>query len=266
MSEAVLGLTDLALVSSLVLLNAGLSLWLQLGIARPLLIAALRAVAQLLLVGTVLKSVFALQSPWLVAGVLMAMIAAASHEIWSRQERRLQGHWSLWLGGGSTMLATALATALAMGALHPTTWFDARTLIPMLGIILGNVMNGVSLCLNTFYTGVVRDRAGIEAQLALGASRLEALKDTQLRALRSGLIPILNQMSAAGVITLPGIMSGQILAGVPAIEAAEYQILVLLLIAGAAGLGAMGASYAAVWRVTDERHRLRLDRLDNPVT
>jgi len=75
------------------------------------------------------------------------------------------------------------------------------------------------------------------------------------------MIPIVNQMSAAGIITLPGMMTGQILAGMEPVEAAKYQILILFLVAGGAGLGALGATTAAAWRITDERHRLRLDRL-----
>lgn len=261
MTESLLSFGDLALVASLVLLNAALSVGLQLGVARMLLVAAARTVVQLLLVGMLLKTVFALRSPWLVAGVIALMFATASYEIWSRQERRLQGWWAIGLGSGTTMVATLLATALALIALRPSPWFNAQIVVPLLGIILGSVMNGVSLSLNTFHTAVTRDRAAIEAQLTLGATRRTALRPTQLRALRSGLIPIVNQMSAAGIITLPGMMSGQILAGMPVIEAAKYQILVLLLIAGGAGLGAIGASYLALWRLTDERDRLRLDRL-----
>jgi len=75
------------------------------------------------------------------------------------------------------------------------------------------------------------------------------------------MIPIINQMSAAGVITLPGMMTGQILAGMDPLEAAKYQILLLFLLSGGAGLGALAAVYVAVWRITDERDRLRLDRL-----
>jgi putative ABC transport system permease protein len=261
MNETLLTTGDLLLVATLVLLNAGLSIWLQLGLARSLLVASARAVAQLLLVGVLLKVVFALHSPWLVAAVSLVMFGTASYEIWSRQERRLSGWWGLGLGSGATMLATLLATALALMALGPRPWFDARVVIPIMGIILGSVMNGVSLSLNTLNATVTRDRAAIEAQLALGATRHEALKATQLRAIRSGMIPIINQMSAAGIITLPGMMSGQILAGMPAIEAAKYQILVLLLLAGGAGLGAIGATYVAIWRLTDARDRLRLDHL-----
>jgi len=131
------------------------------------------------------------------------------------------------------------------------------------GILLGSVMNGVSVSLNAFNTSLVRERPAIEAQLALGASRYAALKPLQRSALRSGLIPIINQMSAAGIITLPGMMTGQILAGLAPFEAAKYQILILLLLCGGAGLGAMAATSLAVWRATDARDRLRLDRLES---
>jgi putative ABC transport system permease protein len=71
-------------------------------------------------------------------------------------------------------------------------------------------------------------------------------------------------MSAAGIITLPGLMTGQILAGMAPFEAAKYQILVLFLLAGGAGLGALAATSLALWRATDGRHRLRPDRLAPP--
>jgi putative ABC transport system permease protein len=159
------------------------------------------------------------------------------------------------------MLATLFVTAFALVTLRPDPWFAPQVVIPLAGIVLGSVMNGVSISLNAFNTGIVRERAAIEARLALGASRYAALKPMQQSALRSGLIPIINQMSAAGIITLPGMMTGQILAGMAPFEAAKYQILVLFLLAGAAGLGAVAAAYVAVWRSTDERDRLRLDRL-----
>jgi putative ABC transport system permease protein len=71
-------------------------------------------------------------------------------------------------------------------------------------------------------------------------------------------------MSAAGIITLPGMMTGQILAGMDPVEAVKYQILIMFLLAGGTGFGVLGAVYGAAWRVTDERHRLRLDRVTTP--
>ncbi|WP_046864002.1 ABC transporter permease [Microvirga massiliensis] len=261
MSAPLLSYADLAAAAVLVVLNAILSLLLNLGVARALLIAAARTVVQLLLVGLVLRTVFALDSPLLVAAVALAMLMAASYEIVSRQERRFAGAWGFGVGASTAMLATLFVTVFALVTLRPDPWFAPAVVIPLVGIVLGSVMNGVSISLNAFNTGVVRERAAIEARLALGADRSTALKPLQRAALRSGMIPIVNQMSAAGIITLPGMMTGQILAGMPPFEAAKYQILVLFLLAGASGSGALVATYVAVRRISDERDRLRLDRL-----
>lgn len=261
MNPPEIGYLELAIAAVLVLLNAALSLLLNLGIGRDLLVAAVRVVVQLLLVGLVLKTVFELASPLAVAAVVAAMLAAASYEIHSRQQRRLAGAWGFGIGAGTAMLATLFVTTFGLAALRPDPWFDPHVLIPLVGIVLGNVMNGVSISLNAFNTGIVRERAAIEARLALGASRRGAFRPMQRSALRSGMIPVINQMSAAGIITLPGMMTGQILAGMPPFEAAKYQILVLLLLAGGAGLGAIAATWLGVRRVTDGRDRLRLDRL-----
>ena len=258
MTPALLSYTDLAIAATLVILNAVLSLLLNLRLARVMLIAGVRVVVQLLLVGLVLKTVFTLASPLLIAAVILAMFATASYEIASRQERRFTGGWAIGVGAGTTMLATMFVTTFALATLRPDPWFAPQVVIPLVGIVLGS---GVSISLNAFNTGIVRERPAIEGQLALGASRFEALKSLQRSALRSGMIPIINQMSAAGIITLPGMMTGQILAGMPPFEAAKYQIFVLFLLAGGSGLGALAATYVAVWRTTDVRDRLRLDRL-----
>jgi putative ABC transport system permease protein len=261
-SPNLLGYGDLAVAAILVALNAVLTWMLELGLSRTILVAGMRTVVQLLLVGMVLKTVFALASPVLIAAVALAMFAMASYEIRSRQERRFAGAWGYGIGAATMMLATLLVTIFALlGTLRPTPWYAPQVLIPLLGIILGNVMNGVSVSLNALSTAITRERSAVEARLALGTDRYTALKPLQRSALRSGMIPIINQMSAAGVITLPGMMTGQILAGMDPLEAAKYQILLLFLLGGAAGLGALAAVYVATWRITDERDRLRLDRL-----
>lgn len=257
-----LGLSSLVAAAILVLLDAVLSTALDLRIARSLLIAAMRMAVQLLLVGLVLRSVFASDSPLLIAVVLVAMLGTASHEVSSRQEHRFIGRWRYGLGAGTMAIATLLVAALALITLRPSPWYAPQVLIPLFGIVLGSVMNGVGISLNAFSIALVRERAAIEAQLALGASRFVALKPLQRSALRSGLIPIFNQMSAAGIITLPGLMTGQILAGMAPLAAARYQIFILLLLAGATGLGALASTTLAVRRASDDRDRLRLDRIE----
>ncbi|MBE7941805.1 MULTISPECIES: iron export ABC transporter permease subunit FetB [Ramlibacter] len=261
MNAQSLSFLDLAVAGLLVLLNAGLSLWLQLGIARSMVVAGLRMVVQLLLVGLVLKTVFELGSPWLVGAVLAAMLASAAWETRSRQQRRFQGHWGYSLGAGTITLATVPVTALAVALLRPTPWFAPQFVVPMFGIVLGNAMSGISVSLNAFNTALVREQRAIEARLALGAPRQLALAGVRRDALKGGIIPLINQMSAAGIITLPGMMTGQVLAGMSPFEAAKYQVFVLFLLAGATAFGAAAAVLGASRRATDARHRLRLDRI-----
>jgi putative ABC transport system permease protein len=128
-------------------------------------------------------------------------------------------------------------------------------------MILGNTMTGISLGLDTLTTAAVRERASIEARIVLGAARFEALRPAMQEAMRRGLMPMINAMAAAGVVSLPGMMTGQILAGVPPGEAVRYQLLIMFLIAGATGLGLLMAVLGGAWRLTDHRHRLRPDRL-----
>ncbi len=128
-------------------------------------------------------------------------------------------------------------------------------------MILGNTMTGVSLGLDTLNTSVHRERNAIEAQLLLGATRWHATAPFVRRALRSGFMPIINAMAATGVVSLPGMMTGQILSGVEPTEAVKYQLLIMFLIGGATGFGVLIAVLGSTWRLTDERHRLRLDRL-----
>lgn len=262
MNTPLLSYVDLLAGFILVLLNAGLSLLLNLGVGRPLVVAAVRATVQLLLVGLVLKFVFGSSSLWLILGVALVMTLLATYEVWSRQKTRFSGIWGVGIGAVATSVAVVLILTYTVVAIVDTEpWYTPQLLIPLVGIVLGSVMNGVGISLNVFNSGLVRERAAIEAQLALGATRQRALRPLQRAALRSGFIPIVNQMSAAGVITMPGMMTGQILAGMEPYEAAKYQILVLFLLAAAAGFGALVATSLAIRRASDERDRLRLDRL-----
>lgn len=253
---------DLAFAAVFLILNAVFSLVLRLGLERQLLIASLRMVVQLLMVGLVLKTVFALASPWLTLLVAIVMIAFAGREIWARQERRLAGIWGYSLGATSMMLAGTFVTLFALTTqINPTPWWSPQFALPLFGMVLGNTMTGVSLGLDTLHTTMHREKNAIEAQLLLGRTRWRAVSPVSRRALRSGFTPIINAMAATGVVSLPGMMTGQILSGVDPQEAVKYQLLIMFLIGGATGLGVLGAVFSSIWRLTDHRHRLRLDRL-----
>ena len=262
MTTIPLSLGDLALASLLIVVNGALSLALQLGLERQLAIATLRMIVQLALVGMVLTTLFAHVSPLWTGLVATVMVLFAGREIMARQERRLAGFWSYGLGTGCMLIAASLVTLFALTTqLGPEPWYHPRYALPLLGMILGNTMTGISLGLHTLTTGLVRERVAVEARLALGATRHEAVLPVSRTALRSALMPIINSMAATGLVALPGMMTGQILAGAEPEQAVRYQLLVMFLIAGATGLGATTAVLAGALRLTDARHRLRLDRL-----
>ncbi len=257
-----LGPTDLAIASVLVLIDAGLSVALGLGIHRSLLIAAVRMTAQLAIMAALLTLLFSTASPVWTALAVTVMLAFAGNEIRQRQQRRFEGWWGFGLGTGAITAASLAVTCFALvTAIRPEPWYNARYAIPLLGMILGNCMTGVALGLDSLGESVFKQRAAIEARLLLGGTRWQALQPVVQASLRRGLMPVVNAMSATGVVALPGMMTGQILGGVPPSEAVKYQILVMFLIAGGTGFGTAAAVLAGVWRLTDGRHRLREDRL-----
>jgi putative ABC transport system permease protein len=260
-----LGYTDVALASALVLVNAGLSFAFRLGLEKRLLVAAARMAAQLLLIGLVLKWLFASGSPVWTGLAALLMLLFAGREAMARQERRFRGFWGFGLGTTSMLMASFLVTIFALTTqVQPDPWYNPRYAIPLLGMILGNAMTGVSLGLDTITRSAARDRVMIETRLALGHPRFEALGTVIRDTLRTAMIPIINSMAAAGIVSLPGMMTGQILAGAAPVEAVKYQLMISFLIAGGTGLGVLAAVVGAAVRITDTRHRLRLDRLTTP--
>ncbi len=262
MSYIELGIGDLALAATLVIANAALSFRLGLGLERQTLVAALRMVVQLALIALVLEALFRVSSAGWTALAALVMISFAGREVHARQQRTFTGAWGYGIGTSSMLFAATVVTVLALTTqIRADPWYAPRYTIPLLGMILGNTMTGVSLGLSRLTEGVADQRASIEAQLLLGASATEAMRPSVRRALHDGMIPIINAMSAAGVVSLPGMMTGQILAGVDPANAVKYQLLIMFLIAGATALGVLTAVLAGARRLTDDRHRLRLDRL-----
>jgi putative ABC transport system permease protein len=159
-------------------------------------------------------------------------------------------------------VASFAVILLALGVIvRPEPWYTPQYAIPLLGMLLGNTMNGIGLALDRLTEGLWQQRDVVEARLMLGETALAASGPIRREAVRSGLMPIINAMAAAGVVSLPGMMTGQILAGVPPVEAVKYQILILFLIAAGSGFGTLAAVSLATRRLFDHRQRLRLDRL-----
>ena len=260
-----LSIFDLALAAILVIALAALSWRLGIGLEQRLLVSALRTTVQLLLIGLVLKVLFD-NAHWLwVSAMAAIMVTVAGREVMARQKRRFAGWWGFGLGTLSMFLSSFTVTILALVVvIGNTPWYAPQYAIPLLGMILGNTMNGIALGLDRLTQDVAQHRPALEARLALGQAWHEVIADSRREAIRVGMIPIINAMAAAGIVSLPGMMTGQILAGAPPVEAVKYQILVMFMIAAGTGFGTVAAITFGSRRLFDERHRLRLDRLNQP--
>jgi len=253
--------TDLAFAAVLVVALALLSWRLRLGVAGQIVVAALRTTVQLSLVGFVLKALFGAVHPlWMVLAAVV-MMTAASREVVARQEHRFTGWWGPGIGALSMFVSSFAVTVIALTLLvRPTPWYEPRYAIPLLGMMTGNTMTGIALGLSRLTLGARQQRSAIEARLMLGHEWRDASGALRREAMRNGLIPMLNSMAAAGLVSLPGMMTGQILGGNAPTEAVKYQILIMFMIAAGTGFGVMAAVHAGTKRLFDNRERLRLDR------
>jgi len=192
------------------------------GDARTPWAAIGRMLLQLSLVGYVLAYIFRAKAAYVVFGVLLVMATAAG---WiglrtATLERKRLYPWALLailLGAGSALVVAVV------GGLRPEPWFSPSVWIPLGGMAFSNGMNAVSLAAERFF-----------AEVAKGQGRTRALAP----AYRAALIPATNALFAVGLVSIPGLMTGQILAGVSPLVAARYQILVMLMVYAAAGLSA----------------------------
>lgn len=252
----------LGLAALLVLALAGCSHLARLDVGRALVIAAVRTVVQLALIGLVLEALFAVAALRWVALMALAMLLIAGREVMARQKRRFTGGWAFGIGTLSMFLSSFTVTILTLTVIvGPDPWYTPQYAIPLLGMLLGNTMTGVALGMDRLTDTAWRQRAVIENRLMLGQTWSRAIGDIRREAMRSGLIPTINAMAAAGVVSLPGMMTGQILAGSPPSLAVKYQILVMFTITVGTGLGTMAAVWAGSRRLFDQRERLRTDRL-----
>ena len=255
-----LSLWQLALSALLILLNILFSRLMQLELEKMLLIASCRMVTQLLLVGFVLKWIFAWDNPFWVVGLALIMATVASVSAVNRTRRRFSMIY--WNSFATITVSAFLITGLAMSiVIRVDPWYDPQYVVPLLGMVLGNIINGVSLSLDRFLEDVALRRDQIETFLALGATKWEASHESLKESARAGMIPTINSMMVMGVVSLPGMMTGQILAGANPMDAVNYQIVIVFMIASASALGVIGILIFGVFRLFNRQHQLCPERL-----
>ncbi|WP_028231044.1 ABC transporter permease [Paraburkholderia mimosarum] len=255
-----LSLLDVAIAALLVIVNGAISVALSLGLERKLAIAAVRTVVQLLLIGYVLGWVFAFDRwyavlPLTILMTVIAGLSGAQRGARTYTGQRVDSVMAIW---ASSWVVSAIALFVVI-RIHP--WYSPHYAIPILGMILGNTLTGVSLGVERMTEELTSRRDRIEMALALGATRWEAVQEPARQAVRAGMIPTLNQMAVVGIVSLPGMMTGQVLAGQSPVQAVRYQIVIMFLIAASSALGTVGAVLLAWRRLFSAEHRFLVARL-----
>lgn len=187
--------------------------------AQTALYATLRMLIQLLLIGYVLIYIFETDQPWLIAAVIAVMVAVAGRiAIRHVRDRTARAYGQAVVAiAVPSILTLALVTGAVIGV---EPWFKPRFVVPLAGMIVAGAMNAVGLAAERY-----------QAEMARG----EVYRDARRTAFQASLIPVVNSLFAVGLVSLPGMMTGQILSGVSPVVAAKYQIVVMTMLFGVAG-------------------------------
>ena len=204
-------------------------LWYHTGLVKPTLVGILRMTVQLLFVGLYLKVVFDQNNPFLTLLWLLIMIAVADGSILSRCELRFSAV------GFEVYIALLLGTLIPLGCfvgiiLMKPNLLEAQYAIPVGGMILGNCLRSNIVGIRAFYHSIRQQEKWYHYQLALGATRAEALRPFLVEAMNQAYSPTLAMLATVGLVSLPGMMTGVILAGRNPLDAILYQISIMIAI------------------------------------
>ncbi len=253
---------DIGFAALLIIVNGVISVALKLGLEKKLIVASIRTITQLSLLGFILEWIFQQNNWFYLFLIILFMTLTAGYTSSKNATRFYSGMWinSIF----AVMVSSWLVTSIALlTVIRPETWKEnpAQFVIPLLGMILGNTLNGISLGINYLNESLINNRGRVEMLLTLGATRWEAARVSVQSAVKSGMIPILNTMSVVGLVSLPGMMTGQILAGVPPLSAVKYQIVIMFLIASGTALGTIIAVVLGYRKLFNSDHQFLYERI-----
>lgn len=222
------GFLEIGLAFILVLVCVVISHRKNQNLEKDFLIGAFRSFVQLILLGYILTWIFKHESILIIGGVAFVMTLNSAIHSKARVEVKYK---ALLL---DNMLAIALAiwpiAIIASALTHSHPIWKADVFLPLLGVMLGNTLNGISVGVDFFGTELKTRREEVISLLALGANRKEATKHIHLRALKLAMTPTLNSMASMGIVSIPGMMTGQILGGNTPTEAAITQVIIMFLV------------------------------------
>ena len=224
-----IALPRMALLYGLCLLPWGLLWLLGLRLSRDIAVSILRMSIQLALVGIYLKMLFDLNHPWLNGLWILMMLVVADLSILKRAglKARYFALATFMAIASSILFTTAFLVILVIQPVH---FYDARYIVPLAGMILGNCLQGNVIALERFYSALRKNENEYATFLLLGASRWEAVLPYFRDAIKAAINPTIAGMATMGLVSLPGMMTGQILGGSEPWLAVKYQIAIMICI------------------------------------
>ncbi|HLO89481.1 MAG TPA: iron export ABC transporter permease subunit FetB [Nostocaceae cyanobacterium] len=225
-----LDLVDLVIAVGLMAIAIGLSVWEKLGLELNLALATGRTILQLAVLAYILEFVFVIGNAWVVLAILAILLTIGAivtrNRISQKIPRVLPIVWATI--GLSTVLTLVYANFLII---QPAKWYEARYLVPLAGILLGNAMNTAAVAGDRLVSNISQLSTDIETHLSLGATPEQAVSQYRKDAIKTAFAPTLNQMMLIGLVTIPPFTNGQLLGGVSPLDAISYEIVLMFLVA-----------------------------------
>lgn len=246
------GMTEVLYSLILVFISLGISRFWKIDAEKDIVIGTIRSFIQLIAVGYALNFIFALDSIWMVFGALLIMSLVGAQAA-SSKVTELQSPFILIT---IAILFGSFVTIGLMASLKIIT-FEARYLIPLGGMIIGNSMNAAALSVNRITSDILSNRLAVETGLALGKSWRVASAKYFKSAVTTGMISIMNSMKTVGLVALPGAMTGMILAGASPLDAVLLQIIVMYMILMAVAVTSVVVVELAVRQLFTNEHQMK---------
>ncbi|MDA5646998.1 iron export ABC transporter permease subunit FetB [Staphylococcus aureus] len=247
MSNTALGLTALLLVIPIII-----SYKEGLHIIKDLIVATLRAVVQLIILGFLLHYIFKINDKWLLILCVLVIIINASWNTISRASPVM--HHVFWISFLAIFIGTALPLAgtVATGAIH----FTANEVIPIGGMLANNGLIAINLAYQNLDRAFVQDGTNIESKLSLAATPKLASKGAIRESIRLAIVPTIDSVKTYGLVSIPGMMTGLIIGGVPPLQAIKFQLLVVFIHTTTTIMSALIATYLSYGQFFNARHQL----------
>lgn len=247
MSNTALGLTALLLVIPIII-----SYKEGLHIIKDLIVATLRAVVQLIILGFLLHYIFKINDKWLLILCVLVIIINASWNTISRASPVM--HHVFWISFLAIFIGTALPLAgtIATGAIQ----FTANEVIPIGGMLANNGLIAINLAYQNLDRAFVQDGTNIESKLSLAATPKLASKGAIRESIRLAIVPTIDSVKTYGLVSIPGMMTGLIIGGVPPLQAIKFQLLVVFIHTTETIMSALIATYLSYGQFFNARHQL----------